>query len=64
MSTNLKNIRTIKLKKIFSKKGSVLHCLKNNEKSFVQFGERQKTDESLHTKTSRSSVERIKLCTS
>ena len=39
MSTNLKNIKIIKLKKIIGKNGSVLHCLKNNEKSFVQFGE-------------------------
>jgi len=39
MRPNLNNIKIVKLKKIPSSKGSVLHCLKNNEKNFVKFGE-------------------------
>ena len=39
MNYSIKHIKKTKLKKIPSYKGSVLHCLKSNEKNFTKFGE-------------------------
>ena len=39
MKNSLRHIKKINLKKIHSDKGSVLHCLKRSENSFIKFGE-------------------------